>query len=596
MAGVYFVRISRQARSFSGPALLGLTLLSLACTEDRSFVEHPGSSGGTSGSASTGGSRSGSGSTILGGVGGTLSSGGTGATTTAGGAAAGTAPASGGTGATTAAGGAAGSASGGDSTDAGSAGAGTDDLCSPNPCQNRGQCSPKDGSCSCVTGFSGDRCEREVHDCSDEPCQNGGRCANKGESYVCTCKAGYDGDNCEVNVDDCADSPCKNGGRCVDGVHAHTCECKDGYDGVDCTTNIDDCSKNPCGENGTCVDGVAAYTCQCDARHTGPACEFIEFKLSGSVFGDDSVQAMAISGDGSVVLLQSSGDEGENVARFVDFDSVSVVDLGNLKAGARWGFGISGNGGVIAGQALSGESYLAFQFKANVGNYLSLSPPFPSGTGSIALDVSADGSTIVGSYTEEGGVLRAFRSSGSTIEYVDTVGANESDPRATAVSGDGSVVAGMTSGSNALPLRAWRWNASTKKTVNLELASSTWLNPRVADISKDGNVVVGSVLINGVLHAVRWVGTSGKAEDLGPGTLLGTNADGSVSVGSDKSTNAAVWTSTLKAKAITDLLGANPDIGSAMLFQAVGVSEDGKVVAGTAYVDGSQQAWVAHLP
>ena len=219
----------------------------------------------------------------------------------------------------------------------------------------------------------------------------------------------------------------------------------------------------------------------------------------------------------------------------------------------------------------------------------------PAGSGS-ALDVSADGTTIVGYWSErDSGETHAFRSTSASVEYVGTLSGAESNQQATAVNGDGTIVAGTTFGSDALPSRSWRFNASTKTTQNVELLTGAWVNPSVTDMSRDGKVLVGSVKINGVPHAVRWVGDSAKAEDLGPGSLLATNADGSVSVGEDVSGNAAIWTSTLKAKPIASLIGDNPDLAGAQLFQASAVSDDGKIVAGTATVAGAKQGWVAHL-
>ena len=108
-------------------------------------------------------------------------------------------------------------------------------------------------------------------------------------------------------------------------------------------------------------------------------------------------------------------------------------------------------------------------------------------------------------------------------------------------------------------------------------------------------VLVGGVTINGVPHAVRWVGSSGTATDLGAGVALGTNANGSVIVGSDNSGAAVVWNGTTR-QTLAAILGSNSDLTGATLKEAVAVSDDGKVVSGTALISGKQRAFMARLP
>ena len=134
----------------------------------------------------------------------------------------------------------------------------------------------KDGvqsyACLCVAGFSGSRCETNINECSPNPCQNGGNCTvsttynlcalrlrmyisdelpswyiillptiEKGllflvlnwlfcfmlckqdqvNGFQCTCPSGYFGDRCQSERDECAPQPCMNGGTCHVSIHQY---------------------------------------------------------------------------------------------------------------------------------------------------------------------------------------------------------------------------------------------------------------------------------------------------------------------------------------------------------------------------------------
>ncbi|XP_072013253.1 uncharacterized protein [Amphiura filiformis] len=149
------------------------------------------------------------------------------------------------------------------------------DDCSPNPCQNEGNCT--DGvdsyTCTCAAGYTGTICDTNIDDCNPNPCQNGGSCSDGVDSYTCTCAAGYTGTTCDTNIDDCSPNPCQNEGNCTDGVDSYTCTCAAGYTGTICDTNINDCNPNPCHNESNCTDGVDSYTCTCAAGYTGTICD-----------------------------------------------------------------------------------------------------------------------------------------------------------------------------------------------------------------------------------------------------------------------------------------------------------------------------------
>ena len=512
------------------------------------------------------------------------------------------------------------------------------DDCADSPCQNSGTCIDGAGTytCSCPSGFSGEHCERAVSKCEDDPCLNDATCADQANSYTCTCVEGFEGTHCEVNVDDCAGNPCQNGAACVDGVNSHTCECKAGYegtscetnindcanhacqnsatcvDGVDsytcqcrmgftgnrCETNIDDCASNPCENSGTCVDGVSSYTCSCTDRYTGPKCEYLEVKVVPSDFlnGAYWTTGTALSNDGKVLLMNlSNGSGNQGIARLVDFDSANLVTLGApFLIGA--GFGINADGSTITGSGVADDRDQAIKIVGMSTSLLNLTPIGWSDPYSAGLDVSADGSAVVGRLSSGGGTTTFYCKTGQNCREVpmDAGGIVKS---ANSVNGDGTIVVGSTfpADPNNGTGTAWRWVNTAAKATVLPLSAATWSLPAANGISRNGLVVVGEVAINGVSHAVRWSGGSFTPTDLGTGRALGTNADGSVTVGVDNSNVPIVWLGTTR-HTLASLLGTNPDLSGATLRELVAVSDDGKVVGGTVRIGGNPRAFMARLP
>jgi uncharacterized membrane protein len=468
------------------------------------------------------------------------------------------------------------------------------DDCAEEPCQNGGTCVDGAGSftCTCAEGFSGLECERAVSGCGDEPCLNGSTCETKGSSYACTCKAGYSGTNCEVNVDECAAKPCKNGGTCTDAVDAYKCACKAGFTGTQCEINVDDCAAKPCQNAGTCTDGVNAFTCSCNSRYTGPTCQYLEVKLVPSDFqgGGWGSRATALSNDGNVLVFNGWKGDDKLAGRLVGFSSANLLVTGGSA------FGIDADGGNVAGSWNTGSLDEAFKMVGAVATTLDLSSLGWGEAWTVGNDVSADGKVVVGTLSQGGGTGPFFCKTGQACKEVPVDATNWITKVASAVNGDGSIVVGTTIPADPTngAYFAWRWVTTAAKAAPLVVPSAAWAYPRATSISRNGLVIVGAADINGVTHAVRWSGASLTAADLGEGEALGTNADGSVTVGTDGSA-ALVWLDT-KRQTLASLVGSNPDLSGVTLKQAVAVSDDGKVVAATGSISGTDRALMVRLP
>jgi uncharacterized membrane protein len=299
--------------------------------------------------------------------------------------------------------------------------------------------------------------------------------------------------------------------------------------------------------------------------------------LPGGAF---SSTARGVSGDGSVVVGQSSSAFGDEGFRWTRAGGMVGLGVGPAED-------VSADGSVVVGWSYRWTSSGGAVF---VG--------LPNYTHSRAHGVSADGSVVVGvSYQTSPSIAKAFRwtSGDGTVE----VSPGPSNDWAWGVSDDGSVVVGHTDST------AFRWTSSDGL-VAIGGAEAH-------GVSGDGSVIVGHGNFGfgtEARWAFRWYSNDGMAGlgDL-PGGVYTSQAwdvsgNGSVVVG--YGTNAANeaeayrWTSADGLRRLWDVMVANgedpADSGWTHLEQAYAVSFDGSTIVGFGTRNGQHEAFVAVLP
>ncbi len=434
--------------------------------------------------------------------------------------------------------------------------------------------------------------------CANRPCLNDGRCVEVGAGYLCDCPKGFIGDNCQINPDDCVDHACQNGAECIDGLAEYSCRCAAGYEGERCETDIDDCNPNPCVNGGICNDGVAQFSCTCVDDFGGPSCEVKLFELLGLLPNSSNSEATAISGNGLVVVGNSPDSDGDRAFIWKNGEMAALPSADQSVANS-----VNFDGNVVVGGIIeSGTRRGAFwyePFSSPIGLY---SVDYRGNVARVINDASSTlQGVIVGSCTESEGYRACrwvnFDSDPSVLPVEDPFNYDTTTTVATDVSADGSVIVGYTQD----PFRAFRWSEAEGWLTLQGIVESgaPWPPaPFASVITADGSVVFGTSKYDGHTdeYAVRWVGNSGQPEPLGFGRrVTATNADGSLIVIDDQ----YLWTQSEGPRSISDVLeGLGVDLTEWAVIRLTGISADGRAFSARAEgpAGGGGQAAIVRLP
>jgi probable HAF family extracellular repeat protein len=318
------------------------------------------------------------------------------------------------------------------------------------------------------------------------------------------------------------------------------------------------------------------------------------FQGLGTLPGWSQSQAWGVSGDGKVVVGQLSR-LGTDTRAFRWTATQGMLELGTLGGANSEAYAASGDGSAIVGRATNTSgNYRPFRWTPTGGMQdLPSSPPeFLSGD---ALDVSADGNSVVG--------LFGFAERWTLTGGLEDLGNFSSR----GISSDGQVVVG----NNGHAVR-WTPTGGIQDLGTVDGTESTVPGTQsfADDASGNGSVVVGqSRDRDGFWKAFRWTAATGMRD---VGTLGGPMAaaynvsdDGSVVVGraltsgNSASDRAFRWTPKKGMQNLQELLvkAGVTSVSGWILLGATGVSADGTVIVGEGINPAKQrEAFRAVLP
>jgi len=321
------------------------------------------------------------------------------------------------------------------------------------------------------------------------------------------------------------------------------------------------------------------------------------FGLGGSQAGIYDARATAISGDGTTVVGWGGDGTGHDVA-FSWTLAEGMVNLGTIPGGGRFTVAndVSADGSVIVGNARFADpiGYAAVIWTAAAGHRV-LSTSAPGFQVGEATAVSADGTVVVGAGTWNGNVLPAESFRWSASSGATPLGRIDDNPfgnRAFAVSGDGAVVVGSSGPS--FPAEAFIWSEPGG------IRSLGFTNPSAARaISSDGRYIIGA---DGRVGSMRWSARGGVTplEGISPSAISddGRTIVGSVRGAGDES-SAVLWDEDSHVRLLEDILenDLGLELGGWRLLAATDVSADGTVIVGRGYNPGGRpESFVAIIP
>ncbi len=206
--------------------------------------------------------------------------------------------------------------------------------------------------------------------------------------------------------------------------------------------------------------------------------------------------AFEISGDGNVIVGLSRTDEGDFPFRWEDGVMTNLSEDFDGDAPDGYARSISNDGQVIIGDISTTMGTRMFRWQSGVMEAIT-NPP--GGAVASARSLSADGSVIVGHAAIAPGHVEAFRWEASAYQFLGDLPGGAVDSRAIDVSADGSVIVGVSNGSNGPAPFIWDGahgmrNLDDVLRLRLKLDLDGWTLSEAVGVSGDGRTIAGKGL------------------------------------------------------------------------------------------------------
>jgi uncharacterized membrane protein len=313
-------------------------------------------------------------------------------------------------------------------------------------------------------------------------------------------------------------------------------------------------------------------------------------------------RALGISPDGTTVVGWASPIAGnERALRWVIGQTPEVIGPTPLPRSFTTAEAASFNGSFVTGRT-GADSYRWFQD----GTIDDIPPLAGSLRSNDATGISYDGGVVVGNCQTPDGP-RGYRwtpAGGSTPIPLPDPQPNSNEGRASAVSADGTHIAGFSRSATGYHGYLWSTTAGFERT-SLGLPGGQGSYAR--DISADGTVVVGRTEYSAnLMRGWVWSAATGytilpnlpERDTLSPNAISGdgTTVVGSIYPSSDFS-DPIVWTSQTGTLRIRDILTSNGvDLTGWTLGIATDVSFDGTSIVGVGEYAGQSRGWLVTIP
>ena len=315
-------------------------------------------------------------------------------------------------------------------------------------------------------------------------------------------------------------------------------------------------------------------------------------------FTPDATRAFypaALSGDGHVVVGRewySDTEDGLGVSRAAVWNRGSLSWLvepsrsANVPAHAV-AYAISDDGSVIGGlsslpnppaRMLTGACAWYDGTPLHLQSLSGVQPAFVTG-------VNGTGTTFVGRALVAGGGSAAYVMRLGVLELLEPLNGAAGDATAVSVSDDGRTVVGFSTNEDGVD-EAVRWVDGEVEALGV---LPWWATASYAtDVNRDGNVIVGRIMANGVAMHFRWKGGHYEIleglEPIGPVNVpyartVRTNADGTVIVGGFND-RAFYWTAPAGVRPLrTVAIESGIAVPCCTRFlNALDVSDDGRTI------------------